>query len=180
MDPRSKFRLSMLISALATTAVFAGTYAALDLPTSSTPMADNNMMVTTGNEVVVPAPQENATSSEAHPLAEPAIEPARAVEPGPAAAPVAPAAPPQPGITITEQRLTMDESIQREVMDVLARNDSLSSGKIGVESKDRVVTLSGYLMTSGQVMRAGRDARNVVNVRYVVNEIRPRVGVVTY
>ena len=79
-------------------------------------------------------------------------------------------------MTITEQRLT-DERIQAKVMEVLANNPELS-GKVGVESKDQVVNLSGYLMTSGQVMRAGRDASKVQGVRYVVNEIRPQLGTV--
>jgi len=79
-------------------------------------------------------------------------------------------------MTITEQRLT-DERIQAKVMEVLANNPELS-GKVGVESRDQVVNLSGYLLTSGQVMRAGRDASKVQGVRYVVNEIRPRLGTV--
>ena len=81
-------------------------------------------------------------------------------------------------ITITEQRLG-DQRVQAAVMDALARNDSLA-GKVGVESQDRVVNLSGYLTTAGQVMRAGRTAAAVNGVRYVVNEIRPKVGAVTY
>jgi len=84
----------------------------------------------------------------------------------------------EPSITITEQRIG-DQRIQAAVMDALARSESLS-GKVGVESQDRVVNLSGYLMTAGQVMRAGKTAAAVTGVRYVVNEIRPRVGVVTY
>ena len=83
---------------------------------------------------------------------------------------------PESSMTITEQRLT-DERIQARVMEVLANNPELS-GKVGVESKDQVVNLSGYLMTSGQVMRAGRDASKVQGVRYVVNEIRPQLGTV--
>ena len=80
-------------------------------------------------------------------------------------------------ITVTEQRLGLDERIQAGVMDALARSPELT-GKIGVESRDQVVNLSGYLLTSGQVMRAGRDASKVQGVRYVVNEIRPRLGTV--
>ena len=44
---------------------------------------------------------------------------------------------------------------------------------------DQVVTLSGHLMTYGQVRRAGRDASSVQGVKFVVNEIRAQVGVVT-
>jgi len=82
-------------------------------------------------------------------------------------------------ITVTEQRLGLDERIQAGVMDALARSPELT-GKIGVESRDQVVNLSGYLMTQGQVYRASRAASQVQGVRYVVNEIRPRVGVVSY
>ena len=85
----------------------------------------------------------------------------------------------QSSITVTEQRSALDTRIQADVMNALARNESLS-GKVGVESHAQVVNLSGYLMTSGQVMRAGRTAAGVNGVKYVVNEIRPRVGVVTY
>jgi osmotically-inducible protein OsmY len=85
----------------------------------------------------------------------------------------------EPSITITEQRLGLDERIQANVMDVLARNPDLT-GKVGVETTDQVVNLSGYLMTPGQVWRAGRDARGVQGVKQVVNEIRPRVGPVSY
>jgi osmotically-inducible protein OsmY len=82
----------------------------------------------------------------------------------------------EPSITITEPRLT-DARIQAAVMQMLANNSQLS-GKVGVESHDQVVSLTGYLATPGQVWRAGRDASRVQGVRYVVNEIRPLMGVV--
>lgn len=82
----------------------------------------------------------------------------------------------EPSITVSEQRL-LDQRIQANVMNVLARNPELS-GRVVVESKDQVVNLSGYLATQGQVFRAGRDASHVQGVKYVVNEIRPRVGAV--
>jgi osmotically-inducible protein OsmY len=81
----------------------------------------------------------------------------------------------EPSITVTEQRYGIDARIQAEVMNVLAHNSELS-GKIGVETKDQVVNLSGYLATPGQVWRAGRDASQVAGVKYVVNEIRPLMG----
>jgi BON domain-containing protein len=84
----------------------------------------------------------------------------------------------EPRITITEPRLTADERIQAEVMELLASNPGLS-GKIGVESFDSVVRLSGWTMTSGQKLRAERQALGVRGVRYVVNEIRPKVGAIT-
>jgi osmotically-inducible protein OsmY len=80
-------------------------------------------------------------------------------------------------ITVTEQRLA-DQRIQAEVMNVLSRDTELS-GRVVVEARDQVVTLSGYLATHGQVRRAGREASHVQGVRFVVNEIRPQVGRVT-
>jgi hypothetical protein len=136
----------------------------------------------------IPAPA-NATVNE------PAVAPA-AASPAPAPAPsvaveettvttkqVPVAVPvseahPAPSITITEPRLTTDQRIQADVIDLLARNPNLS-GKIGVVSEDSVVTLTGYTVTSGQAWRAGRDARGVQGVRHVVNEIRPRIGGIT-
>jgi len=81
----------------------------------------------------------------------------------------------QPPITVEERRLSEDQRIQMQVMDKLASNERLS-GKIGVESNDAVVRLSGWTSTVGQAWRAGRDAGSIYGVRYVQNEIRPRVG----
>lgn len=81
----------------------------------------------------------------------------------------------QPPIAVETQRLSDDERIQLAVMDVLAANQHLS-GKISVQSNDRVVKLSGWTRTSGQAWQAERDARRVEGVRYIQNEIRPRIG----
>jgi len=81
----------------------------------------------------------------------------------------------QPAITIEQRRLSTDERIQAEVMDRLSELQNIS-GKIGVESHGAVVRLTGYTATNGQAYRAGREARSVMGVRYVQNEIRPRVG----
>jgi hypothetical protein len=173
MNQRTKLRLSILGAAAATTAVFAGGYVALE-PQPLATTAEGTTVVT-NNETVV-------TSID--PLrAEPVIETAPADVPATAIVPVqvaepAPGIPAEPAITVTEQRLTEDQRIQMQVMDALARNTTLS-GKVGVETRDQVVNLSGYLMTNGQVMRAGREAGSVMGVRYVVNEIRPRVGPIT-
>ena len=59
---------------------------------------------------------------------------------------------------------------------LLAALAILISGLIGVETRDSVVRLSGWTRTSGQARHAERDARSVGGVRYVQNEIRPRVG----
>lgn len=81
----------------------------------------------------------------------------------------------QPGITVQDRKLSGDQRIQLLVMDKLASNRNIS-GRIGVESHDAVVKLSGYTVTAGQAWRAGRDARSIVGVKYVQNEIRPRIG----
>ena len=79
-------------------------------------------------------------------------------------------------ITVTEQRL-IDQRIQADVMNVLAQNSELS-GRVVVEAREQIVTLSGHLANHGQVRRAGRDASGVQGVKFVVNEIRPRLGAV--
>lgn len=108
-------------------------------------------------------------------------EPVRETTPlarsAPAAVPVSEART-EPSITITEPRLTEDQRIQAEVMELLANNPRLS-GKIGVESADNVVRLSGWTMTSGQSLRAEKQAFSVRGVKHVLNEIRPRVGAIT-
>ena len=45
-----------------------------------------------------------------------------------------------------------------------------------MESRDAVVTLTGYTVTAGQAHRAGRYAGSVEGVKYVQNEIRARIG----
>ena len=120
------------------------------------------------------APNEQLVTTDEQPIATTA---APRIAKRPLAA-VVDAQPREPAITIEEQRLTPDERIQGDVIDLLARNANLS-GKIGVVARDRVVTLTGYTTTSGMAWRAGRDARGVQGVRHVVNEIRPRVGGIT-
>ena len=82
----------------------------------------------------------------------------------------------QAPITVERRRLTLDERIQGNVMDVLLSQAANLSGKIGVESEDAVVTLTGYTTTVGQAQRAARYAANVEGVKTVQNQIRPRVG----
>jgi hypothetical protein len=81
----------------------------------------------------------------------------------------------QPPITVEAPRLTLDQRIQADVMDRLANAPNIS-GKIGVESLDANVTLTGYTATAGQAYRAGRIAGSVDGVKYVQNEVRGRVG----
>jgi osmotically-inducible protein OsmY len=92
-----------------------------------------------------------------------------------AALPAEPESKPQPRITVEQRRLSADERIQATLMDVLAQAPNMS-GSIGVESRDQVVTLSGWTATSGQAQRAVRYAYAIDGVKDVQNEIRPRVG----
>jgi hypothetical protein len=168
-----KSRLPVLVAALAATVGTAyGTYDSTYIPAPSRSTVLEPAYVAPASP---PAPEptvaveENAvtTSSEAPvavkhaPPAMPVSEPRRANS-----------------ITITKPRLTTDQRIRADVIDLLAHNPNLS-GRIGVVSDDSVVTLTGYTATAGQAWRAGRDARGVAGVRHVVNEIRPRVGAIT-
>jgi hyperosmotically inducible periplasmic protein len=92
-----------------------------------------------------------------------------------APAPAVRASAPQPPVIVEERHLTLDERIQADVMDKLAAAPHIS-GKIGVESHDAIVRLTGYTLTAGQAYRAGRYAGSVIGVRFVQNEIRPRIG----
>ena len=78
-------------------------------------------------------------------------------------------------ITVTAPSLTEDQAITRDVVDTLAY-DSRLSGRIGVETRNNTVELSGRVGTPGQVRIAERDARSVPGVREVQNSIRPSVG----
>ena len=95
--------------------------------------------------------------------------------PAPHLAPIVDRSVMQPRITVEQRRLTRDQRIQSDVMDKLGEAGTIS-GKIGVQTRDATVTLVGYTSTSGQADRAGRAARGVMGVRYVDNQIRPRVG----
>jgi hypothetical protein len=172
MTKRPNLRVPLLVAALA--ASMASAWATYELQSSTyvpvvkseAPAADLGLSLSP-NETVV-------TADDVAPAKEVEIAiPARPT----AIVPVAEAQT-EESITITKPRLTEDQRIQAEVMERLATNPRLT-GKIGVESADSVVRLSGYLMTSGQVWHAERDARSVRGVRHVVNEIRPRVGAIT-
>ena len=81
----------------------------------------------------------------------------------------------EPPTEVTAPPLTQDQAINRDVVEILQRSPRLS-GKIGVETKDREVTLTGVVVTPGQVYLAGNEARSVEGVRYVYNQLRSRVG----
>jgi hyperosmotically inducible periplasmic protein len=95
--------------------------------------------------------------------------------PAPAPAPVVEQSVAQPTLTIEDRRLTEDQRLQALVMDKLAAAPNIS-GKIGVESHQQVVTLTGYTVTAAQGQRAGRIAGSVDGVKSVNNEIRARIG----
>ena len=162
-----KLRLSLLTVALASAA---SAWAAYELRDSTYIPATT---IAAEETIIAPAPTIVVVEQPAA-----VVEDRSVVAYEPAPAPVVAPAPmlrPEPSITITKPRITEDQRIQADVIDLRARNPNLS-GTIGVVSEDRVVTLSGYTSTSGQAYRAGRDARTVEGVRNVRNEIRPRVG----
>jgi BON domain-containing protein len=164
MDIRPKVRNAALVGALA--AIAATAWAANDTMSTTAYVPANRVA-----EAPAIAPTVNETLSPNESVV-PATEPTVAE---PTLAPVVDRSVAQPPITVERQRLTEDQRIQADVMDKLAAS-RYSSGKIGVESHDAVVRLYGYTSTAGQADRAGRDARNVIGVRYVHNEIRPRMG----
>jgi osmotically-inducible protein OsmY len=78
-------------------------------------------------------------------------------------------------ITVEARRNVTDARIQADVMARLRAMEYIE-GRIGVETQDSVVRLTGLVTTSGQAFRAGREARNVAGVAQIDNEIRSRVG----
>ena len=119
--------------------------------------------------------------TEAPPAPVPPVERSIA-QPTPVKAASAPAPAVKPAVTtprtriiVEERRLSRDDRIRLAVMDRLAANPRLD-GKIGVESRDAVVRLTGWTRTAGQARNAEREARSVRDVKYVQNEIRARIG----
>ena len=166
MDIRPKLRTSVLVGALA--AVTATAWATSDEMTDSYyPAASQTAtqpVVTTSDSIATddtlsPAETVVTTSESTYVRATPVVD--QSVS--------------QPPITVETQRLTNDERIQAQVMDKLTNSEHIS-GKIGVETNDAVVRLSGYTTTAGMAYRAGRAASSIVGVKYVQNEIRPRIG----
>ncbi|HYC37244.1 MAG TPA: BON domain-containing protein [Usitatibacter sp.] len=81
----------------------------------------------------------------------------------------------EPPVTVYAPLLTEDEAITEDVMDSIVTDPRLS-GRVGVETFNRNVTLSGHLRSSRQVDIAASNARSVPGVIDVENRIRPRVG----
>src|SRR3981081_507034 len=81
--------------------------------------------------------------------------PAWATNEAPARLPVAAGPSTQEYLTVESRRL--DSRIQADVIEAVLNVPEIS-GKIGVESNDAVVTLTGHTMTNGMAMRAARAA----------------------
>ena len=185
MNHRSMFRASALAAALALTAASAwATHLKLQdatwIPAPSIPAPPMPEPAAAPAPIVPATPPVRHTETivDEAPARLPAEPPAkiRRVTPIEAAAiPRMPATAPQPRITIEKRRLTLDERIQADLLDRLAGAPNLS-GRIGVETRGAIVTLSGWTTTSGQAQRVARYASGVRGVKDVQSEIRPRVG----
>lgn len=81
----------------------------------------------------------------------------------------------EPRVTITAPRPSNDELLRNAVMDRLS-SDGRISGTVGVQAYQHTVSLTGRVMTTGQVDRAGMIARGVDGVWDVNNDLRARVG----
>ena len=137
-----------------------------EVPRVEDSLSSNESVVRPDDSVLSPTPPPDSQ------MAPVSISPSIA---SPAIAPAPQRSATQPQITIEEKRLTVDERIQADVMDRIASLQNVS-GKIGVESHEAVVTLTGYTSTAGQASRVGREARSIIGVKSVENLIRPRIG----
>jgi len=81
----------------------------------------------------------------------------------------------EPSITVTAQRSGSDQRINASVVAAIA-GDGRISGRIGVDTLNANVTLTGRVMTPAMAERAASDARSVDGVADVTNYIRARVG----
>lgn len=175
-----KVRNAILVAAIATVTLTATAWATSETVTNSSWVPYTRPMVE-ATTISVPAEpmevKEPIATTETLAPNESVVTPAErtTVHTAPREHVAVPRSAPQPGITVEERRLSLDQRIQLNVMDRLASAPNLS-GKIGVESNDAVVTLTGYTVTAGQAWRAERVARSVDGVRYVQNQIRPRIG----
>ena len=78
-------------------------------------------------------------------------------------------------IGVEAPALTTDQAINNAGVDRLATNPRLT-GRIGVETYDRNVELTGVVTNPRQAELAERDARSVSGVRSVQNELRTRLS----
>jgi len=80
-----------------------------------------------------------------------------------------------PPIVVTETRGSQDLLINSAVVDTLL-HDARLAGRIGVETLDGDVELTGIVTTPGQSRQAERDAMSVSGVRHVHNQLATRIG----
>lgn len=78
-------------------------------------------------------------------------------------------------IIVTAPYMTEDQAITSEVMDRIYEDPGIS-GRVGVDTFNNVVTLSGRVATPWQSDKAQRHAQNTPGVREVNNELRSRIG----
>lgn len=78
-------------------------------------------------------------------------------------------------IDVYAQRASEDDLITNDVAANIA-NDPYIHGRVGVETLNRDVTLTGRVATPGQKLRAENDARNVDDVGEIHNHLRSAVG----
>lgn len=81
---------------------------------------------------------------------------------------------PDSPIVVTPQ----DELITQQVVAALA-SDSRLAGRIGVQTTDREVELSGIVTNASQSRQAERDAKGVYGVVHVRNTLSTRIGTST-
>jgi hypothetical protein len=81
----------------------------------------------------------------------------------------------EPPIIVTAPYLTEDQAITSEVMDRIVSDPGIS-GRVGVDTFNNKVTLSGRVGTPWQADKAQRHAQNTPGVREVNNELRSRIG----
>ena len=77
-------------------------------------------------------------------------------------------------IIVTAPRMTEDQAITNDVVDRIA-SDGRISGRVGVETYNSQVTLTGRVRSPVQAERAGSIARSTPGVRDVNNELRSRM-----
>lgn len=146
-------------------AVFAATGFADQLITHYTePMASQSTMAPSDPGTPLPATEEATANPDAVVMStepEPASQ-AYAPAPAPLARPVAATADMTSTTTIYGERRTEDQFITDDVVKALAAEPRIS-GKVGVDTYRRVVTLTGRVSTQGQVDRITQVARRAVD-----------------
>ena len=177
---RNRMKRSATLAALLAAAVAATAWAANGTLHDSTWVPYRATVDTSVVTAQSLGPNEAIVTDEPAPFVQPAPVAERVMPLEAAALPSQRMSAPQAGrtqapIVIEQRRLTLDESIQARLMDAIAQAPNIS-GRIGVESHDAVVTLSGWTLTQAQAQRAVRHAYATGGVRDVRNEIRARVG----